>query len=115
MIKGKVIQGRSGRRVARPLRDFATGFVLFCLLAGPGILGPESVGAVLSMSAQAQIHLAEQMDEATMGVVATVAAGSPHGLITLFSLALAFASLFTLNLWIARHVRQVHATYRRRR
>ena len=115
MTQGNIIQAKCGRRMARPIRDFVTGFVLFCMVAGPAVLCPESFRAVLSTSAQAQIHVLDQLDVSSTGFSAGAVAGSPHGLMTLLTLGLAFASLVTLNLWIARHVRQVHATYRRRR
>jgi hypothetical protein len=115
MTRAKLIKGKSGRRLGRSLRDFVTGFVLFCVVAGPAMLCPESFCAVLSTSAQAQIHAAEQMDGSHAGLFAGAVAGSHHRLMTLLSLGLAFASVFTLNLWIARHIGQVHATYRRRR
>ncbi len=103
MIDGKLDHGRSARRLARPVRDFLTGLLIFCVLAGAGVLQP--TGAWLTTSAQAEV--------ATL--TSARLAASPHEVITLICLALSFASLFTLNLWFARHVRQAHATYRGRR
>lgn len=102
-------------RLARPVRDFLAGFVAFGVLAGPGVLCPEKSCAVISSSAHAQISAADQLNGLVSGVLAGPAAAGPHGLVTLISLSLAFASLVALNLWIARHVRWVHATYRRGR
>lgn len=100
MIDGKLDHGRSGSRLARPVRDFLTGLLIFAVLAGAGVLQP--TGAWLTTSAQAEV--------ATLA--SAPLAASPHDVVTLICLALSFASLFTLNLWFARHVRQAHATYR---
>lgn len=100
MIDRKLDRDRSAPRLARPVRDFLTGLLIFCVLAGAGVLQP--TGAWLTTSAQAEV--------ATLAVAP--AAASPHDVMTLICLALSFASLFTLNLWFARHVRQAHAAYR---
>jgi len=113
MIHSRFILGRNGSRLSRPVRDFLTAFIAFGILAGPAVLCPESSCAVISSAAHAQIQAADQVNGVVSGMLAGPVAGGTHGLVTLITLSLAFASLVTLNLWIARHVRRVHATYRR--
>ena len=112
MAHVKIVQAKSGRRLARPVRDFVTGLLLFCALAGPGVVQPTMSGAWIATSAQAHIHVSDQMISVS-GLLSGPIVTSPHGVMTLMSLALAFASLFSLNLWLVRHVRKVYATYRR--
>jgi hypothetical protein len=114
-------QTKLARRMARPIRDFLLGLLLFAVVAGSGIVDmtPASHGWLTSAAHASRLEIFEPAD-AMMQAVAAVEAPAAPGLriaqiSTLLSLALAFASLFAANLWFARHVQRAHATYRRRR
>lgn len=108
------------RSVAQVAGDFLAGLVLFAALVAPGLAGsPEPGTGWLSNAAHARYDL---LDPTFDIIDAGMAVPVPPEWITfqpqvaaLMSLALAFATLFAVNLWFARHVRRAHAAYRRRR
>lgn len=104
------------RRLALPVRDFAAGLSLFLLVAASSAgVAPTSGAGWIATSAQAHFVKVDNMDGMIGAILAVPAVAGPNGLMATLCLALAFASLFALNLWFARHVKRVHATYRRRR
>lgn len=108
------------RRIARPLRDFLGGLVLFGTLIAPGLMGPPQTGTGwLSNAAHARYDI---LDPAYDIIEATMMAPIPPEwvsfqpqLAAMLSLAAAFAALFAFNMWFLRHVKRVHASNRRRR
>ncbi len=108
------------RRFSRPVRDFALGLTVFAgssLACGTNWI--ENTG-VLSGAAQAgrfeedAISIGAQVSGAVIAMPGPVL-GSPEHMSMFLSLALGFAGVFALNLWFARHVQRVHASYRRDR
>ncbi len=119
------------RRMARPVRDFLAGLALFTVVAGTGVVDQAPVGAGwIATAAQAGRLETQTVDpslEPFLVEAPAVQAGGSQGtgaqfraserqqqVLILISLALAFATVFALNLWFARHVRRARATYRRR-
>lgn len=97
------------RRVPRGLRDFLLGLTLFAVVAMAGLAGEPGGGGFFTNPAQARFLIEEP---AAMGWVSagSVTLRPPgHQLADLASLALAFATVFAFNLWLARHLRRVHA------
>lgn len=103
-----------GKPWSQPLRDFATGLALFVVLALPGF-GLCSGGAAGFLGESALAHYEVREVEGILEAVLQVSA-SPQfaGAMNFASLAFAFASLFTLNVWLLRHVRHMHVTSQRK-
>lgn len=104
------------RRMAPAARDFLTGLLLFAGVAMSGLIDTAERGSGwLTTSAHARLFELEMLDGIVEAAsIAPVAAAQPQGL-AMAVLALAFASLFAVNLWFARHIRRAHASYRRRK
>ena len=110
-----------GRRLARPVRDFLLGLTLFAVVAVTGLAGAPDCSGLISNPAQARMFeiepvaedlaFAYAMSQANAASMQSVA----QQFMALFSLALAFASVFAFNLWFARQLERVHAVERRRR
>jgi len=107
------------RRMVRPLRDFLIGLALFSGVALSGVLdvcqGGVCQGGLFASSAHARMFTPEPKSDPgdRSSIEPTSPAGQPT--LALASLAVAFATLTALNLWFARHICRVHASYRRRR
>ena len=119
MTPGKTT-ARTGRRLPRSFRDFLLGLTLFIVVAITGLAGAPTGSGFISNAAHAQYY---EIATATKEMASAFGAGHARlggdafrqQLLVLSSLALAFAGIFALNLWFARHLRRVHATDRRRR
>ncbi len=107
-------RSKFARRMARPVGDFLFGLGLFGAVVLPSLLeASRSGGGWLASSAHAHLFEIQMMDRMfEMAAIAPVSAGQP-GVLAVICMAMAFASLFSLNLWFARHVRKAHASYRR--
>ena len=110
------------RRLARPIRDFLAGLAVFCAIAVSGMDGtaPAGTGWISSAAHARILELDAAVDPSLAPFLAQSTgldfpAGGIHQLLALASLAAAFATLVAFNLWFARHLRQVHASYRRQR
>jgi hypothetical protein len=107
-------RSKFSRRMARPFGDFLVGLCLFGALALPvGLEASQPGGGWLATSAHArhlELELMDRMIE--MVTVAPVPAAGPS-LLAVVCMGVAFASLFSMNLWFARHVRAAHASYQR--
>lgn len=88
--------------------DFATGLIVFWIVAVPTIWGCDS-GIFGPWPSSARAHFQAWPHDSA---VASVLQGP--SLLSFVCLATAFAFLFAFNLWFVRHIRRVHATYRRR-
>ncbi len=108
-----------GRRLARPLRDFLLGLTLFAVVAVTGLAGAPDCSGLISNPAQARMFEIEPVAEDLAAAFAmgngVVMQSVSQQFMALFSLALAFASVFAFNLWFARQLKRVHAVERRRR
>ncbi len=105
------------KRISRPVRDFLTGLGLFGFVTTASATGWLHWTGICS-NAQAgrleddpALFVASGMKAVTAGA----SAGSFEQISTLLSLGLAFAAVFALNLWFARHVQRVHASSRRKK
>lgn len=115
-----MIRSKLSRRVARPIRDFLGGLVLFAALIGPGLAPTPHAGmGWLSNAAHARYDIVDPTYE-----IIEAAAAIPlppewmsfqPQMAAVLSLAAAFAAMVALNMWFVRHVRRAHASYRRRR
>lgn len=109
-----------GSRLARPVRDFLLGLTLFTVVAVTCLAGAPDCGGLISNPAQARLFEVEPVAEDLAVAFALSQAGAAsmpslaQQFMALSSLALAFASVFALNLWFARQLRRVHAVERRR-
>lgn len=111
----------TSRRMPRMLRDFLLGLTLFTVVAMTGLASAPTGSGLLSNPAHARFY---QVEPAAQQPLAIIAGGgtkraAPHALarqlMAVSSLALAFATVFAFNLWMARHLRLVHGADRRRR
>ena len=108
------------RRTKRSIRDFLAGLMLFGAVALSGVVDttPSSGGWIASA---AHARLLEGEPTAMLvkappnAATATAATSRRQQVMGFISLALALSTIFALNLWFARHMRQAHASYRRRR
>jgi hypothetical protein len=108
-------QTKLGRRAKRIIRDFVVGLVLFLVIAVSGAIERGGGADWVAGTAHAGFFHLEPHDSVRHGFEAIGAPVKAHQrLMTLFSMALAFASMFALNLWFVRHVRRLHASYLRR-
>jgi hypothetical protein len=108
------------RRMPRALRDFVLGLTLFTVVAMTGLAGAPDGSGLLSNPAHARFYEIEPTGpELAAGYALRVASPSQRSVeqqvLAVSSLALAFAAVFAFNLWLVRHLRQVHAWDRRRR
>ena len=111
------------RRMARPIRDFLAGLLIFTAVALSGMIElPTSATSWISSAAHARLLEAQAPDAGlrqflvpATGIELTNNNQQQQQLQVLISLALAFSTLFAMNLWFARHLRHAHAAYRRRR
>lgn len=111
------------RRMSRPVRDVAMGLVVFSAIVLSGVIGTSNPGSLIASSAHAGLLEEEPVPDVQLGADRQLVA--LHGIqrpiqqharqdaMALTSLALAFSLLFALNLWFARHLRQLHARNRR--
>lgn len=107
---------RVPRRLGRPVRDFLLGLALFVATAASGVIEtmPSGTGWFASAAHARLFELAPSDVVLEAMLSGPVSWGGPQ-MLALASMAAAFASVFTLNMWLARHLRQAHASYRRRR
>jgi hypothetical protein len=99
------------RRMPRALRDFVLGLTLFTVVAMTGLAGAPDGSGLLSNPAHARFYEIEPTGpELAAGYALRVASPSQRS-VEQQVLAVAFA----FNLWLVRHLRQVHAWDRRRR
>lgn len=109
------------RRLLRTARDFLLGLALFAVVAMTGIAGTPGSSGFLSNSAHARYFEIEPVSPtaAMVGAVGQSKGAEARALrqhlLAVSSLALAFATAFAFNIWLARHLRRVHASDRRRR
>ena len=99
------------RRYYKASRDFALGLSLFSLVALPGVVSNCSIFT----TAHAKRYEGEQLPLVALPTP-DVTAALPQAVVSGWSqmtvfvtLAIAFASIFAVNLWFARHVRRVHS------
>ena len=110
------------RRMAKPIRDFLAGLLIFTAVALSGMIElPTSATSWISSAAHARL-LEAQAPDAGLEQFLVPATGieltnnnQQQQVQVLISLALAFSTLFAMNLWFARHLRLAHAASRRRR
>ncbi len=107
------------RRYYRTARDFVVGLAAFHFAVLAGLASPCDW---LSTAAHARRFEEEPLPMAS-GLISNIVPASPtgslgwsstHHAMMFLTLAVAFATMFALNLWFARHVRRVHASSRRR-
>lgn len=110
-----MMQHKLARRFARPARDFMFGMVLFLAIAVSGVVRTSSSSGLIASSAYAGLLEEEPAAQPQFGAERQVVAplDMRQQAMALASLALAFSTLFAMNLWFARHLRRVHATQRR--
>lgn len=100
-------QIKLSRRTRRLIRDFALGLALFVALAMSGLI--ELGGFMNWIAATAHAGLQPEPEGPVMqSLLATAQVGVHLQVMALFSMALAFASLFALNLWFAKHTQRLH-------
>ncbi len=93
------------RRLARPARDFLAGLLLFAGLSGSDWFASAAHARLF------EVEPVEGMLEAVLALPTLSAVSLP----ALLCLGLSFALLVAVNMWLFRHLRQAHASYRRRR
>jgi hypothetical protein len=106
-------------RYRRSARDFALGLGVF---ATAGLADLASPGCFFSTAAHARrfeeeplsLAIGQSPDAMTAFHTLTRGGSGGHQLMVIATLAVAFATMFALNLWFARHVRRVHVSARRR-
>lgn len=115
-------KARLTRRLVRPVADFALGLALFGALVASGVVDWSTPGGLIAGSAHA--GWLEEIPKAIAGIERAVelagtriepAASTLHHWLTVMSLALAFASMFAVNMWFIRHLRRVRTGSRSRR
>ena len=101
------------RRWARPARDFLLGLGIYGAVAVSGLV--HAGGSTEIFGSAAHARLFEQPPEfavesaanaPSVSEIMTLAASSD--MVTPVMLAVACATLFSLNMWFARHLRQLH-------
>jgi hypothetical protein len=104
------------RRVARPVADFLVGLLLFGAFLLPAWMeASKAGGSRLAGAAHARL-LEFGLRDHMIGLAAIAAVPAPEpSVVAVVCVGMAFASLFAVNLWFARHVRAAHAAYRRGR
>lgn len=112
------------RRFSRPVRDFALGLTVFAGSSLSSATEWMQLTGLICGSAHARRVEVEPMPagaglgDQTFDALSAMpgpSLGSLEHMSLFLTLALAFAAVFALNLWFARHVKRVHASYRKRR
>jgi hypothetical protein len=106
---------RLPRRLSLALRDFATAALVFLAVAVCASGWPTAQsGAWLTSPAQARLFELAPDAEGVLEAVLSQPVLLPHPAgLEMLSLAMAFGAVFAFNMWLARHIRLVHATYAR--
>lgn len=101
------------RRFAKTVRDFALGLGLFAAVSLPGAFSLFSTAAHARRFEEEPLPLVQLATPPVEASKLATGLSPTHHMMVFVTLAVAFATLFALNLWFARHVRRVHASSRR--
>lgn len=108
------------RRYGRSAQDFALGLAAFSTAALTGGAGPCGFFSTAAHARRFEEEILPLVPVSGSETVQAFHAATPawtmtHQVMVFATLAIAFASMFALNLWFARHVRRVHGSIQRRR